>query len=302
MIDSVEVPLDSYRLANYAVQVRCYVCEGGNTFDAETCRHCHAPMALAHQASSQNLQPRMVAALGSAGAGKTVFLGMLLDMLSRQSEQHQLLARGAFSITLQQQTVAALADCRFPDKTPSEPDRWNWVHCQIQSKHRKRPIDFMMPDMAGDAIHEELKHPHSYPVIRSFLKKCKGMMIFVDAAELASSRSDEDYFAMKLLSYISELDVESKRRKPLPLAIVLTKCDERPEAFDDAAAFAQRHATGLWQHSQQRSTCLQFFAASVAGTCTYRRVYRNERIRVPLRIEPRGVVQPFIWLLDQMKK
>ena len=100
MIDSVEVPLDSYRLANYAVQVKCYVCEGGNTFDAETCRHCYAPMALAHQARSQNLQPRMVAALGSAGAGKTVFLGMLLDMLSHQKEQHQLLARGAFSITL----------------------------------------------------------------------------------------------------------------------------------------------------------------------------------------------------------
>lgn len=302
MIQSAILPLDSYRLANYAVQVRCFVCEGGNSFEAETCRHCCAPMALAHQTNSHNLEPRLIAALGSPGAGKTVLLGMLLDMLSRQSEPCQLLARGAFSITLQQQTVAALADSRFPDKTPSKPDHWNWVHCQVRTKHRKRPVDFILPDMAGDAICEELEHAHSYPVIRSFLKKCKGIMIFVDATQLASGRSEEDYFAMKLLTSISELDRESKRRKPLPLAVVLTKCDERPEAFDDPSAFVQQHATGLWQHSQQRSTGLQFFAASVAGRCTSRQIDCNDPVRVPLRIEPRGVVQPFLWLLDQMKK
>ena len=84
--------MDSYRLMAYTVPSPCYICGGGNNFDAELCRHCHAPMALAHQASSQKIHPKMIAAIGPSGAGKTVFLGMLTDMLSRQDDDMQLLA------------------------------------------------------------------------------------------------------------------------------------------------------------------------------------------------------------------
>ena len=105
-------PLESYRLAQYAVQVPCYVCNEGNTFDAELCRHCFAPMALAHQANAQKVRPQMVAVIGTSGVGKTVYLGMLLDMLSRQPQRMQMLARGAFSITLQQTVMGALGPRR----------------------------------------------------------------------------------------------------------------------------------------------------------------------------------------------
>ena len=37
------LPMDSYRLAQYTVTAPCYVCGGGNNFDAELCRHCFAP-------------------------------------------------------------------------------------------------------------------------------------------------------------------------------------------------------------------------------------------------------------------
>ena len=40
----VILPMESYRLAQYAVQAPCYICEQGNTFDAEICCHCQAPM------------------------------------------------------------------------------------------------------------------------------------------------------------------------------------------------------------------------------------------------------------------
>ena len=83
-------PLDSYRLADYAVPVPCYVCHEGNSFDAERCRHCAAPMALAHQAQTQKIRPQMMAVLGTSGVGKTVYLGMLLDMLSRRPERMQM--------------------------------------------------------------------------------------------------------------------------------------------------------------------------------------------------------------------
>ena len=58
------LPMESYELVQYAVQVPCFICEGGNAFDAELCRHCHAPMALAYQANVQKAPPKMIAALG----------------------------------------------------------------------------------------------------------------------------------------------------------------------------------------------------------------------------------------------
>ena len=61
--------LESYRLAQYAVQVPCYICDQGNTFDSELCRHCQAPLALAHQARSQKVKPQMVATIGTTGFG-----------------------------------------------------------------------------------------------------------------------------------------------------------------------------------------------------------------------------------------
>lgn len=303
MIKDCAVQLDSYRLAQYAVQVPCYICDQGNTFDAELCRHCFAPMALAHQANTQKVFPTMLATIGSSGVGKTVFLGILMDMLSRQNERLQLLARGAFSINMQQATTTALARGEFPDKTPNEPDRWNWVHCQVQAGKKYRPTELIMPDMAGEAILEEVNHPHSYQVIRSMLTKCGGLLVLIDAAKIYGGGLDQDYFTMKLLSYLTELDNHPKRGwANRPVALVFTKADDCESCFDDPTQFAQRHAPGLWRHCQERFRRHKFFASGVAGACGMRNIGPVERVRVPLRIEPRGIVEPFAWLIESVRK
>ena len=296
------LPLDSYRLAAYAVQVPCYVCEEGNTYDAELCRHCFAPMALAHQAASQKVAPQMIAAIGASGAGKTVYLGMLIDMLSRQTERMQMLARGAFSITLQQMTAGALSRCEFPEKTPTEPDRWNWVHCQLRAVKRKRPVELIMPDMAGEALNEEIEHPNTYPVIRSLLSKCSGVLILVDTLKLHDGKFDQDYFTMKLLSYLIELDDNPRQGwGHRPVALIFTKADQLEEPFDDPVAFARAHTSGLWQHCQERFHDHRFFASGVAGACAVRHVRGEGHQRVPLRVEPRGISEPFEWLVSRLK-
>jgi len=290
--------MDSYRLAAYTVPCPCYICGGGNNFDAELCRHCHAPMALAHQATSQKIHPRMIAAVGPSGAGKTVYLGMLTDMLSRQDENMQLLARGAFSIRLQQTAMASLARCEFPQKTPNEPDRWHWVHCQVLRK-KHRPTELIMPDLAGEALLEEVDHPGTYPVIRSFLSKCAGIIVLIDAPRVESGESDEDFHTMKLISYLSELLPDKKAGwNSRPVALVFSKADQCEHCFDDPQEFACRHTPGLVQQCRERLKRHHFFAVGVAGACGY----RNEphgRVHVPLRIEPRGIVEPFKWLLDE---
>jgi hypothetical protein len=291
--------LDSYRLAAYTVPCPCYVCGGGNNYDAELCRHCHAPMALAHQAASQKIHPRMVAAIGPSGAGKTVYLGMLTDMLSRQYDDLQLLARGAFSIKLQQHTMAALARCEFPAKTPNEPDRWHWMHCQVLRKKR-RPTELIMPDLAGEALLEEVDHPNTYPVIRAFLSKCASVLVLVDAPRAQSGQSDEDFHTMKLISYLCELQAEKKTGWPTrPVSLVFTKADQCEHCFDDPAAFARRHTPGLFQQCRERLHRHQFFAVGVAGACGYRNELHG-RVHVPLRVEPRGVVEPFAWVLEEL--
>ncbi|MGQ9576870.1 MAG: TRAFAC clade GTPase domain-containing protein [Thermoguttaceae bacterium] len=296
------VPLESYRLARYVVPIPCYICEEENTFDAEYCRHCLAPMALAHQAASQKVQARMVAAVGATAVGKTVFLGMLIDMLSRRPDQVQLLARGAFSITLQETTLAALARCQFPQKTPNEPDRWNWVHCQLRRNRQQPPMELIVPDMAGEAILEEVVHPRSFRVITAYLKKCAGAMLLVDAIKLKEGASDQEYFTMKLISYMAELCEDPKQDwSQRPVALIFTKADQCEECVADPAGFAASHASRLWRLCQERFHVHQAFAAGVAGACAWRETGRNGRVRVPLRVEPFGIVEPFLWLLGKLE-
>ncbi len=301
MTKGVIVPLESARLVEYAVPIPCYICEGENTFDAEFCRNCYAPMALAHQANSQKLYPRMLATVGASGAGKTVFLGMLMDMLSRQPKRLQMLARGAFSITLQQTTLAALARCEFPQKTPNEPDRWNWVHCQIRRPNKRHPLELIMPDMAGESILQEVEHPHTFRVITSFLKKCTAAMILIDALKLRDGGQNQEFFNMKLISYLGELDRSQKQgwcKKPV--ALVFTKADECENCLQDPARYAREHAAGLWQQVEERFQNHRFFAAGVAGACAYRQSLAEGRVHVPLRVEPHGVIEPFEWILSKI--
>lgn len=296
------LPLDSYRLAQYATQTPCFICGEGNNQETELCRHCQAPMALAHQSSDAKDPPRMVAVIGSAGAGKTVYLGMLSDMLSRENDRLQILARGAFSISLQQNVMAALSRCQFPQKTPNEPDRWHWLHCQVKVANRKRPIELIMPDLAGEALMEEMEHRNTYPVIRAFLSKCAAVLLLIDVAELESGEQTQDFFTMKMISYLCELDPDKKKGWPSrPVSLIFAKADRCDACFDNPSAYAQKHTPGLWQQCRERLKHYQFFAAGVAGACGYRREL-DGRVLSPLRIEPRGITPPFQWLIDRLGK
>ncbi|UUO05677.1 hypothetical protein M4951_20160 [Blastopirellula sp. J2-11] len=300
MVRKALVAMESYRLAQYAVPISCYICGGDNNYDVELCRHCSAPMALSHQANSQGIEPGMIAVLGTAAAGKTVYLGMLLDMLTRRNNRVQVLARGAFSITLQQRTMAALAASAFPEKTPNEPDRWNWVHCQAKLPSQKRPIELIMPDMAGEAILEEVDHPHSYPAIHSFLKKCAGVLLLIDTERIEDGSQEQNYFMMKLITYLSEQSQKKRRGKCVrPMAIVFSKADQCDPCFANPDRYARDRTPNLWQQIGERFETVGFFASSVTGACT-QKMDHGLRVNVPLRIEPRGIVEPFEWLIRKV--
>ena len=304
------LPMDSYRLAQYAVHVPCFICDGGNAFDAELCRHCQAPMAFINQASQQKTDPLVIATLGSSGTGKTVFLGTLIDMLSRQSSALHFTARGAFSIGLQQRTMSALCRCEFPEKTPAEPDRWNWVYGQLRLAGNGPPIGLVMPDMAGESILQELDHPNTFPVVRAMLKKASSILLLIDSVRVEEGETNQDFFAMKVLSDVTEAHKQAgppkkKHKKKASdgpnVALVFTKADETEACFEAPDRYAQKHTPGLWQQCQDHFPNHRFFATGVAGACATRLGLGNMRQRVPLRVEPRGIMDPFCWLIDQAK-
>ena len=138
----------------------CVVCGNTMVFAGNCCGRCQSPMELSRSAAERKSPPRFLSVLGSSGAGKTVFLGTLLDLLSKGHGEIQGTPNGAFSVALQQNCVLALQQRRFPDKTANEADSWNWVHCEVSHKRRSRNLaDIITPDLAGEAISTELDQP-----------------------------------------------------------------------------------------------------------------------------------------------
>ncbi|NIL97968.1 MAG: hypothetical protein GTO53_09475 [Planctomycetales bacterium] len=300
----VSVTLDSYQWTGGQSPIDCHICNAANTADADLCQKCFAPLALTRQAQEQKTAPVTLAVLGAAGAGKTVYLGMLMDMLSRRKTGLQLVARGAFSINMQQTTARALARSQFPEKTPNEPDRWNWVHCQLRRPKVRKPQDVIIPDPAGESILEELDHPGSYPGVQAVLQRCRGVLLLVDTVAIEEGSPDQEYFAMKVLGYLAELrDGAKKGWTQRPVGILFTKADQCETCFENPQRYAQRRASALWRQCEELFPRHAFFACSVAGGSGYRVLPDHELpVLVPLRVEPRGIVEPFQWLIQHVRK
>jgi hypothetical protein len=305
MTHLAQIPLESYLLAQQAAPIACLVCDHENCCSAARCRNCAAPMALAHQTQSIRKRPHFIAVIGASGTGKTVYLGLLMDMLTRHVGLLRSTARGPMSISLQQTTTTALATGWFPERTSPLPEHWHWVHCQFNCRRRRRPVELVIPDISGEALAVETERPGRYPAIRSLLGKCAGVMVLADAEMLQASDHSQDFVTLKLLSLIGELRDEKARvrrhRKAerRPLALVLTKADRCDGLFENPHEFAEAHAGALWSDCRARFPRHDVFACSVTGATAFRDSY-GRRQQVPLRIEPHGIVEPFGWLMTEL--
>ncbi len=307
MSELVYSPLESFELVHYAIGVTCIVCDGSNRHDAERCRLCHAPLALTYQTNGKaSVRTDMLAVLGPQGVGKTSYLGMLCDSLSRQEGPlrqqgtSQAVSRGAFSVALQQSVMQQLTQHRFPMATSTEPDSWNWNHLQFCETNRRQVRELLFPDIAGSVIEREIEHADS-PTIRTFFRKCAGAIILLDAEQIERGDPSPDFFAMKALSYLAEFSTSRKlswSRKPI--AFVFPKADCSRACQASPVAFAKSNVRRTYAQATSSFKRTAFFAASVAGA-TARLEIDGESRAIPLRIEPRGIHEPFDWLLNQLR-
>ena len=184
-----------------------------------------------------------------------------------------------------------------------EADEWNWAYYQVSRRQRNSTIyDLVMPDMAGEAIAAEIASPRTFAVIRSLLEKSPGAILLVDAALAGAGSPQPDFFALKLMSYLDGVLVTKRAQvKETPIAVVLSKADYCPECFDNPRAFAQTNLNRLWNMCENRFAHFEFFATSVVGGLGYGSDEYDNVIPYPLHIAPRGILEPFEWVLSRLK-
>jgi hypothetical protein len=280
----------------------CACCDHPLSSKYDYCDHCYAPLSLTETTLLREGPQRFLSVLGASGAGKTVYLGLLLDLLGSGADRLRGVATSTFSIELQQSVVTALERRAFPAKTPVEPDRWNWVHSEIQSQTQESAWDLISPDIAGESIEMEMQHPGTFPAIAGTIAKSSGLMILCDSLRVRDAGPGEDLFAMKLATYIAQVHGESRqtflkrKRVNASLAIVFTKCDASPEARENPQRFAENNTPRLVEYCRGHFARHAFFAASVAGSTITIGDVNGVRQQVPLHVEPRGIIEPLQWL------
>ena len=283
------------------MNILCPLC-GGHLYEGEVCRSCFAPAELIESIAARERPPRFVGVLGPSGVGKTVYLGMLLDLLSRGVGGLSGMARSPFSLALHRSLILSLEKQRFPDKTPSEPDRWQWVHCEVTGSRRGQQFDVVTPDVAGEAVMAELDSPKSNKTVRSLIGKCSAMVVLADIVQVVADGQGQELFAMQLISYLDTLRQNTRRRKvDVPVALVFTKADLFEEPIKDPEAFARANAPGLWKLCETRLQHYHFFCSGVAGSVGKLVDRSGQETLVPLRVEPRGIIEPFAWLMTQLR-
>jgi len=289
----------------YATQdaVACLICDADNAPDALLCRECSAPLALVHESAAQERAPNIVSLLGDTNVGKTVYLGFLLDMLSQRANNFEAIPKGAASIDVPHVVISHMAHRMFPPKTPMETNEWCWSYYQVRKRDRtEKWVDLLMPDMAGEALSAEVAAPDTFHVIPNLLARSRGLMLLVDAALAASGSSQPDFFGMKMLSYVDSLHASRRaKRIDMPVAIVCTKADHCPEAFDDPRRFVHASMNRLWNLCASRFARVEFFACSVIGSLAYATAENEDWVTpIPLHTALRGVLEPFEWIVQQL--
>src|SRR5579883_711184 len=279
----------------------CPLC-GAPTYEGNGWNTCFLPFKVIESIQSRPDMPRFVGVLGTSGVGKTVYLGMLLDLLARGECGLHGLARSPFTLTLHRKLILALERQRFPEKTPIESDRWDWLHCEITAGRKKGPYDVVAPDVAGEAVVGELESQGTYKTIRALIARCAGLVILIDVVQIVGDGKGQELFAMQLISYLDALKPRKRNRKiDVPVAVVFTKTDLCDEPIRDPESFARANTSALYSLCQARLERISFYFSGVAGS-TGRLIDRDgQEMLVPLRVEPRGIVEPFAWMVQQLR-
>ncbi len=283
----------------------CICCSARFDEHDEYCPKCQTPVSVTHSVAAAGGEHSFISVLGASNSGKTVYLGFLLDLLSKGPEDFYGAAASSFSFELQEYVITELERRAFPEKTPSEADAWQWVHCKLNLGNQKaaRTADLISPDFAGEAIAMEISQAGLYPAVRHVVTRSKGIMILCDSVRVRDEGAGEDLFAMKLATYIAENhrlgnEAGAAQSQGPSVAVIFTKCDACPEAAENPVNFAANNTPRLYDFCRKTFKRVDFFAAGIAGSTGLLADSKGWQMRVPFHIQPYGVLEPLQWIVE----
>lgn len=327
----------------------CMICGEENAAGAPACDACgvpasismeYSPAAPGRTESGTTQRPRLITLIGDAQVGKTVYLGLLLDMLSRRGGELNAVPIGPYSVQLQRRVMEALSNRGFPEPTPIDPRRWPWGHYRVtRAGRRARSFDLVMPDLPGEVLGGE-GPPAALAVVRSLLSQSAGTLLLVDASQAAAGVPRCDLGALGLLTCLDNAASDGgEARVRRPLAVVLCKGDCCPTCFLDPAGFARSNLNRLTNMAETRFEHVAYFACSAVGGVIRRETATPQHtfappghtnlvartstpvgaahrtstpvgsvarasvpaiVEAPLHSAVRGILEPFDWLTQRM--
>jgi len=137
----------------------------------------------------------------------------------------------------------------------------------------------------------QLRTAHSLP---EEVGKCSGLALFFDVTS-DQSRFPLDSFYANIVGILCTGKAGSRYRGPL--AVVLTKCDLRPDLLksqDNAQLFFVNEYPLTYSQICHRLSSFAIFPTSAVGSL--------DEQHNPAKLDPRGIWEPILWLLEGHQK
>lgn len=245
-------------------------------------------------------EPRalFITLLGVGRTGKTVYLGVLFDILRRwQGRDLTFRPYGDETITMMTDIMNTLALRRWPSPTPQDKVFPFRAQVRYSSGGRTRHYKIFMPDYAGDETEQFQKGAeepllHKSPFFRQVVESDAVILVADGAILSGGNKSRIKVHENNLMAAVSRLvDVKGGRRGKIaaPVAIMITKAD----------LYAPGHPLVLDR--------LKDLVALCEETCKNFAVFEVSSVGAvdgngdPLaQLLPERVVDPVLWLLVRL--
>lgn len=296
-----EVLMESQKFMG-AERVRCICCDASSFSGTQFCCQCKMPMSLSESVGAREVAPMFLPIIGGRGVGKTVYLGMLLDLLLKGKQGVIGQPGSPGTIEAHKRAIASLKRRRFPPKTGTESEYWDWIQADLRFGEGKseQAISWISPDPAGESVLMEIEHPGCFPALQASVAKSSGIVWLIDATSVQENSPAEELLAAKLAVYVHKnVRRSGPERKivDIPIAIAFTKTDACPEAAQNPKQFAAKSLAGFYGYLQDHVPKHRFFSSMAVGSVVQLADEFGGGF-FPMHVQPKGIVEPFAWVCN----
>lgn len=174
---------------------------------------------------SKRSTPGIIGIVGTAGAGKTSYLGMVYTLMLNGRFITDYRFAGSFTLTAWEQLAYGLRFHKgkviYPEATPSNPDFYSIYHLSLATKNTSKR-ELFLADASGEVFSEwsKNKHHENAGSARWIHSNANGFVLFIDCAALVKDRAEAKE---NILDIAQQLKQDLNGR---PVAIVWSKADE----------------------------------------------------------------------------